>query len=64
MSLLFLFKPNIAFLAFVGFEAAAPLGEETNNPKRNIPRAVVFSAIGVGLFYVLASYSSVMGSLL
>jgi amino acid transporter len=50
-----------AFLAFVGFEAAAPLGEETNNPKRNIPRAVVFSAIGIGLFYVLASYSSVIG---
>ena len=28
-------------LAFVGFEAAAPLGEETREPKRTIPRAVV-----------------------
>lgn len=49
------------FLAFVGFETAAPLGEETSNPKRNIPRAVIYSAIGIGLFYVLASYSGVIG---
>ena len=26
-------------LAFVGFEAAAPLGEETREPRRTIPRA-------------------------
>ncbi|QBD77457.1 APC family permease [Ktedonosporobacter rubrisoli] len=50
-----------AFLAFVGFEAAAPLGEETSHPRRNIPLAVIFSAIGIGLFYVLASYASVIG---
>jgi amino acid transporter len=50
-----------AFLAFVGFETAAPLGEETAHPKRNIPRAVVFSAIGIGLLYVLASYAGVNG---
>jgi amino acid transporter len=49
------------FLAFVGFEACAPLGEETANPKRNIPRAIVYSAIGIGLFYVLASYAGVVG---
>lgn len=49
------------FLAFVGFEACAPLGEETANPKRNIPRAIIFSAIGIGLFYVLASYAGVTG---
>ncbi len=49
------------FLAFVGFEASAPLGEETANPKRNIPRAIVYSAIGIGLFYVLASYAGVIG---
>jgi amino acid transporter len=50
-----------AFLAFVGFETAAPLGEETTNPRRNIPRAVIYSAIGIGLFYVLASYAGVNG---
>jgi amino acid transporter len=50
-----------AFLAFVGFETAAPLGEETHNPKRNIPRAVVYSAIAIGLLYALASYAGVNG---
>jgi amino acid transporter len=49
------------FLAFVGFEACAPLGEETANPKRNIPRAIIYSAIGIGLYYVLASYAGVVG---
>ncbi|HLG77258.1 MAG TPA: APC family permease [Ktedonobacteraceae bacterium] len=49
------------FLAFVGFEASAPLGEETANPKRNIPRAMIYSALGIGIFYVLAAYASVIG---
>ncbi len=34
-----------AILAFIGFEAAAPLGEEARNPRRTVPRAVVGSAI-------------------
>ncbi len=50
-----------AFLAFVGFETAAPLGEETLNPKRNIPRAVIYSAIGIGLLYTLGAYAGVIG---
>src|SRR6266496_5148166 len=50
-----------AFLAFVGFETAAPLGEETHNPKRNIPRAVIYSAIVIGLLYTVASFAGVNG---
>jgi amino acid transporter len=46
------------FLAFIGFEAAAPLAEETANPRRNVPRAVVLSCLLVGVFYVLTSYAS------
>ena len=45
-------------LAFIGFEAAAPLGEETREPRRTIPRAVVWSAIVVGLFYVFNYYAA------
>jgi amino acid transporter len=45
-------------LAFVGFEAAAPLGEETREPRRTIPRAVLWSTIAVGLFYVLNYYAA------
>ncbi len=45
-------------LAFIGFEAAAPLGEEAKDPKRTIPRAVVWSAILVGAFYVFNMYAA------
>ena len=51
-----------AILAFIGFEAAAPLGEEARNPRRTVPRAVVGSAIIIGLFYVLCSYAWVFGA--
>ena len=45
-------------LAFVGFEAAAPLAEETRDPKRNIRRAVLLSAVLIGLFYVFNYYAA------
>lgn len=46
------------FLAFIGFEAAAPLAEETKNPRRTVPRAVVLSCLVIGVFYVLTAYAS------
>src|SRR5215212_4563837 len=51
-----------AILAFIGFEAAAPMGEEARNPRRTVPRAVVLSCISIGLFYVLCSYAWVIGT--
>jgi amino acid transporter len=51
-----------AILAFIGFEASAPLGEEARHPRRTIPRAVVGSAIAIGLFYVLCAYAWVFGA--
>src|SRR3954449_11738091 len=51
-----------AILAFIGFEAAAPLGEEARHPRKTVPRAVVGSAIAIGLFYVLCSYAWVFGA--
>ncbi len=45
-------------LAFIGFEAAAPLGEETQEPRRAIPRALLWSAILVGLFYIFNYYAA------
>lgn len=47
-----------SLLAFVGFEAAAPLGEEAADPKRTIRRAVLMSAILVGLFYTFNYYAA------
>lgn len=41
------------FLSFSGFEASATLGEETANPRRNIPRALLFAVVGTGILLVL-----------
>ena len=40
---------------------SAPLGEEARHPRRAIPRAVIYSCLGIGLFYVLLSYAWVFG---
>jgi len=42
----------------IGFEAAAPLAEEAKDPRKTIGRAVVYSCIGIGVFYVLTTYAS------
>jgi amino acid transporter len=49
-------------LAFIGFEASAPLGEEAQRPRWTIPRAVVGSALLIGLFYLVCSYAWVIGT--
>jgi amino acid transporter len=51
-----------AILAFIGFEAAAPLGEEAKHPRKTVPIAVIGSAVLIGLFYVLCSYAWVFGA--
>ncbi len=47
-----------AILAFIGFDAAAPLAEETRNPRRNVGRAVIGSCLIIGVFYVLTTYAA------
>ncbi len=44
-------------LAFIGFEAAAPLAEEAKDPTRTVRLAVIGSAIAIGLYYVLTTYA-------
>ncbi|MEU3983235.1 APC family permease [Streptomyces sp. NPDC026672] len=44
-------------LAFAGFEAAAPLAEETRDPRRTMHRAVLGAALGIGLVYVVTTYA-------
>lgn len=46
-----------AILAFIGFEASAPLAEEAKDPRRTIPRAVILSALLIGLFYLICYYA-------
>lgn len=49
------------FLSFAGFEGAAALGEETNNPRRNISRAVVMAPLLAGTFYILVIVAQTLG---
>jgi amino acid transporter len=42
-------------LAFVGFEAAAPLAEEARSPRRTVPRAVLLSCLIVGIVYLFTT---------
>ena len=48
-------------LALSGFESVAPLGEETENPKRNLPLAIVGSTILVALFYMFVNWGVLVG---
>lgn len=50
-----------AFLSFAGFEAAATLGEEARNPRKDIPRAILGTAIFGGVFFVSVTAIEVMG---
>ena len=63
-----LFKPHvplsatmsgaaIAAYAYLGFDAVSTLTEETIDPKRNMPRAILWIALIGGAIYVLAAYS-------
>jgi amino acid transporter len=50
-----------AALSFVGFEAAATLGDEVRHPRRLVPRAILVSCAFVGLIYVFCIWAEVCG---
>jgi amino acid transporter len=50
-----------AFLSWGGFEGAAALGEETNNPRRDIPRAIRNAVILTSIFYVVCMLAQALG---
>jgi amino acid transporter len=49
------------FLSFAGFEAASTLGEETREPRRAIPRAILGTAIFGGIYFIFVTSVEVMG---
>lgn len=51
----------LSMFSFVGFESATTLGGEARNPLHTIPRAVLQCAILSGVFFMLCSYSEVLG---
>src|SRR3954470_15860348 len=50
-----------AALSFVGFEAATTLGDETKEPRRIVPRAVLLSVLAVGALYIFCVWAEVIG---
>ena len=50
-----------AVTLFIGFEAAASLGEEAKEPHKAIPVALIGSVALAGLFYLLITYAGAIG---
>ena len=51
----------LSIFSFVGFESATALGGEAREPLKTIPRAVLQCAILAGFFFMVCSYSEVLG---
>ncbi|MBL3700499.1 APC family permease [Leucobacter luti] len=49
----------LGILGFVGFSSADALGREARNPHTAIPRAIMWSAVVVGVLYVFAAYTQI-----
>jgi len=50
-----------AFWSWVGFEMAPNYGEESRDPKKNVPRSLYISVLGLGVFYTLTCWASLAG---
>jgi amino acid transporter len=50
-----------AFLSWAGFEACAALGEETNDPRRNVPRALAGTLALTGVLFVVVMFAQTIG---
>lgn len=51
----------VAVYLFVGWENSASLAEETNDPRRNVPKAVFSSILLMSLSYLVFTYATVVG---
>jgi amino acid transporter len=50
-----------AFWSWTGFEMAPNYGEESRDPKKNVPRSLYVSVLGLGVFYTLTCWASLAG---
>ena len=51
-----------AFWSWVGYETTAVYGEESKDPKRNVPLATMIACVSLGLFYTFMSWMVVVGN--
>jgi len=49
----------LVFFAFIGFETIVKLAEETRNPKKTVPRAILLSILISTVIYILVAISAV-----
>ncbi len=51
---------GFTFVAFEGYEVIAQAGDEAINPRKNIPKAMLFSVLIVGIIYVAVAFASIV----
>lgn len=51
----------LAFTGYIGFEAAAVLGEETARPRQVIPRAILGTVIVATVYFIFVSWAQAIG---
>jgi amino acid transporter len=51
----------LAFTGYIGFEAAAVLGEEAAQPRRVIPRAILGTVIAATVYFVFTTWAQAIG---
>jgi amino acid transporter len=57
----FFYAMVFAFTGFIGFEAAAALGEESNDPLELIPKAILSAVLVALVFYVFLTWAMSVG---
>jgi amino acid transporter len=50
-----------SLFCFAGFESVAPLAEESADPRRSLPRAIMASIALMGVFYLFCSFATLRG---
>jgi amino acid transporter len=48
-------------LSYTGFEATAPLAEETKNPRRNVAIGAVLGVVAILLYYIIFGFATSVG---
>ena len=50
-----------SIFSFTGFEAVAPLAEESQQPRKLLPRGIMYSILIMGAFYLFCSWAIMLG---
>ncbi len=48
----------LAIYLFIGWENSAMLAEETTNPRRNVPRALITGTLAIGILYMFLAFAT------